>query len=323
MRPRQGKAVFLRVDFFARYDIIFIMMKKILRRTVVSIAAFALIAPSVTFGAFGISPPFLNADHLVKGATYAQTIYLVQDQPNDDLQIRADLKIPDSIRSWITIDQGFNFVIPKGTRQFPVVVEIKVPADAPLGAYSGNLSFVSVPRETGQVTIALSVQVAINMTVGTGIYKKFTISQVKALDIEEGWNPRVYVKVRNDGNVSESLDGATFELYDKFDSVRLAYIQKSGDFPEIPPFSAQEYTIEFPTDFHIGLGQYWGSVTLYQNEKVISNEKSIFTVLKAGSISGVSARVLRHLKDNGVYYGLGALALALVLTLWMKRRRAA
>ena len=298
-------------------------MKKILRCAVMLVAAFALIAPSATFGAFGISPPFLNADHLVKGATYAQTIYLVQDHPDDDLQIRADLKIPESVRSWISVDKGFTFVIPKGVRQFPVVVEIKVPANAPLGVYAGNMTFVSVPRETGQVTIALSVQVAINMTVGTGIYRKFTISQVKALDIEEGWNPRVYLKVRNDGNVAESLDGATFELYDKFDSVRLAYIQKSDNFPEIPPFSAQEYTIEFPTDFHVGLGQYWGAITLYQNGKVISNEKSIFTVLKAGSIAGTGVRIINHLKNNGVYYGLGVLALALVSTLWMKRRKAA
>lgn len=284
-------------------------------------AVLALVAPNLTFGAFGISPPFLNADHLVKGATYDQTIYLVQDQPSDDLQIRADLKISDSVRPWVSIDKGFNFVIPKGTRQFPIVVEIKVPSNAPLGVYSGSMSFVSVPRETGQVTIALSVQVAINLTVGDGIYRDFSISQIKALDIEEGWNPRVYVKVRNRGNVSESLDGATFELYDKFNSVRLAYIQKSDDFPEIPPFSDQEYTLEFPTDFHLGIGQYWGAVALYQNQKIISTEKSIFSVLKAGSIGGVSALIVNNLKNNWGYYGLGVVACALAVIIWKKRRK--
>src|SRR3989344_3360725 len=70
--------------------------------------------------AFGISPPFLNADHLVPGAAYEQVIYLVQDHPDVDIPIKATLTVPESIKSWITIDKGFDFVIPQGTRQFPV-----------------------------------------------------------------------------------------------------------------------------------------------------------------------------------------------------------
>ena len=42
-----------------------------------------------TKAAFGISPPFINADHLVKGSKYVQTIYLVQDNPAEDLGIVA------------------------------------------------------------------------------------------------------------------------------------------------------------------------------------------------------------------------------------------
>src|SRR3989344_7405231 len=75
---------------------------------------------------FGISPPFIHATHLVKGAKYTQVVYLVQDQPNEDVYIKADLKIPDSIRSWISIDKGFEFTIPKGTRQFPVEISVHV-----------------------------------------------------------------------------------------------------------------------------------------------------------------------------------------------------
>ena len=51
----------------------------------VVISVFALI-PSAD-ATFGISPPFLNADHLVAGAKYVQTIYLVQNESDSDLRI--------------------------------------------------------------------------------------------------------------------------------------------------------------------------------------------------------------------------------------------
>lgn len=299
-------------------------MDRILPRLALFFSSFlllSLISPAITEAAFGISPPFLNADHLVKGASYVQTLYLVQDQPSEDLKIHADLKIADSIRSWISIDKGFDFVIPKGVRQFPVNVTVAVPKDASLGAYNGTLSFVGAPAQAGQVTIALGVQAAINLTVGEGVFRKISVPLIKILDIEEGWNPRVYVKFENDGNVPESLDGATFELYDQFNSVRLAYVQKSSDFSETPPFSIKEYTLDFPTDFHVGIGQYWGTVTLYQNQKVVATEKAVFNVLKAGSLSSPGALIVQNIKNNFGYYLGGAAILAFILFFYKKRQK--
>lgn len=272
-------------------------------------------------GAFGISPPFLNADHLVKGARYSQTIYLVQDQPNEDLRIKAELEIQERVRSWVSIDKGFDFVIPKGVRQFPVQVGIQVPKDAGLGAYSGNLTFTSAPSEAGQVTIALGAQVAINLTVGTDIYRKISVPVVKLLDIEEGWDPRVYVKFHNDGNVPEAFTGATYELFDQFNSVRLAFAQKAEDFPETLPFQVKEYSVEFPIDFHLGVGQYWGSVQFFQGDKVVATQKTVFNVLKRGALRGPTAQVLTSLKENWIYYGLGGLVVVFASIFIVKRTR--
>ena len=122
-------------------------MRKRLFWSLLAGAAIVGLMPSLTQAAFGISPPFLNADHLVKGAKYIQTIYLVQDQPNEDLNINAKLDLKEPARSWVTVDKGFNFVIPKGVRQFPVQVAINVPKDAGLGVYSGNLTFTGAPSQ--------------------------------------------------------------------------------------------------------------------------------------------------------------------------------
>jgi hypothetical protein len=278
--------------------------------------------PAVSLAAFGVSPPFVNTDHLTRGAKYTQTIYLVQDQPNEDLRIKADLQIDARARSWISLDKGFEFVIPKGMRQFPVEFVVQVPKETALGAYSGTLVFTGAPSQVGQVTIALGAQVAVNLTVGEGVYRKFTVPVIKFLDIEEGWNPKVYVKFNNEGNVPERFTGATFELLDQYGAARLAYAQEAKELPETPPFTVQEYFVEFPIDFHLGIGQYWGVVNFYQNGQVVASQKTIFNVLKRGSLSSSLDQFFRTLSESWWQYALGVLIVVILFSAaWQTRRR--
>lgn len=284
-------------------------------------AVFFFGAPAITNAAFGISPPFLNADHLVPGVTYQQTIYLVQDQPNQDLGIHAELSLPDAIKSWVTIDKGIDFVIPQGTRQFPVVISIKVPQGAGLGKYAGTLTFTTKPASAGQVTIALGANVTINLTVGSGIYESYKVLNITLPAVEEGWNPRATIRFENDGNIPESIDGATFDLYDQFDAVRLAYMTQNSGFPQVAPFTTNEFTVEFPTDFHLGVGDYWGNVTLYKNNQVVGSARTIFHVLPAGSLSP-AGKFWTFLRNTWIYWVIGVLVVFILLGwLWKARGR--
>jgi hypothetical protein len=284
-----------------------------MRRNLFRISALALavfIFPSTSYGAFGISPPFVHATHLVPGATYKQTIWLVQSNVDEDMRIQANLDVPERIRSWISLDKGFEFTIPKDTRQFPVELQINVPTDAALAVYNGTVSFTGAPSSAGQVTIALGAQVSISMIVGDDIYRKISVPVVKILDIEEGWDPKAYVKLVNDGNVPEQFTGATFELLDQYGAVRLAFAQKNRGFEEVAPFSSKEFTVDFPVGFHLGIGEYWGKVDFYQDENLIASQKTVFNVLKAGSLSGAFQRVLQFFTQQWPI-GVGAIAIAL------------
>ena len=284
-------------------------------------AAFVvLVAPSVSYAAFGISPPFLNADHLVPGATYSQTIYLVQDQPVDDLPIVANLELPDAVKNWISIDRGMSFIIPKGTRQFPVVVTVKTPQGTALAKYSGNLTFSTQPNTGGQVAISLGANLAINLTVGNDIFEKYSVPLITISDIEEGWSPRVFVKFQNDGNIPESFDAATFDLYDHFDAVRLAYVSKQDGFTETPPFVTNEYFVEFPIDFHLGVGDYWGVVNFYKHQQFVASQKTVFHVLPTGTLSGTMGIITKFFKDNSL--ALGGAASILIAGIYFGIRRA-
>src|SRR6185312_12056775 len=118
--------------------------------------------------------------------------------------IVANLTMDEPARSWVSIDKGFNFVIPQGTRQFPVTITINVPQGVNLGAYTGNITFTTQPSSAGQVTIALGAQVALNLTVGTGTFEKYSVPLIQFPDIQEGQSPIVAVKFQNDGNVPEA-----------------------------------------------------------------------------------------------------------------------
>ncbi|MEY4731653.1 MAG: putative transrane protein [Candidatus Parcubacteria bacterium] len=284
-------------------------------------AVFVCVAPHHAVAAFGISPPFMHPTNLIPGSHYSQTIYLVQDKPDTDLGMRAILNVPDSIRPWFHIIPGERFSIPKGVRQFPVEIVADIPKDTGLGAYNGKLSFQTAPTSGGQVSIALGAEVDIALTVGNDIVRKIVVPIIRPLDIEEGWDPSVYIKVDNEGNVAERFNGAIFELYDQFGAGRLAYVQKQDGFPEIPAFSTQEFTLEFPTNFYIGVGQYWASITLLRDGKVEASAKTVFNVLKKGSIHTVTERFIRDLKKQWPYYAGGAAVLVVVSALFLIRRK--
>lgn len=286
----------------------------ILAAAILFLALFPLHA---SYAAFGISPPFLNAAHLLPGATYVQTVYLVQDQPDQNLNIKANLTMGDPGASWVSVDKGWNFVIPQGTRQFPVNITISVPKDASLGVYSGNMTFTTAPASAGQVTIALGAQVAINLTVGTGTFEKYSVPLITFADIKEGESPLVNVKFQNDGNVPEAFDGATYELFDQYDTVRLAYIQKSSDFPSTPAFTINDYGVEFPLDFYLGVGAYWGVVTFYKNGQVVASQKTVFNVLRATW----QDKVWRFVAQEWVYLLIALLAVIAVVAYFVGRKR--
>lgn len=290
-----------------------------------SFVLIALIA--VPFGsaraAFGISPPWVNADHLVKGSKYSQTIYLVQDVVPEDIKVNAQISIDESIRPWITLDNGTEFIIPKGTKQFPVVVSVNAPQNASLGSYHGTISFTQSPASAGQVTIAIGAQAALNVVVGTGIFEKMSIPLIKFLDIEEGWNPRVYVRFSNEGNIPERFDSATYELFDQYGVVRLAYAQKTDGFNEVKPFTTDEFTVEFPIDFHLGIGQYWGNVSFYKDGKVIGSQRTVFNVLEKGSLGVPFTSALEFVKKQWPFITLGLLLIIGLSFVSLRKRRGA
>ena len=253
------------------------------RQAVLFLFVLSLLSPQFV-GAFGVSPPAISADKLLKGSQYEATIFLVRAEADYDLPIQATLRLPDEVKSWVTLDVGFNFVIPAGVSQFPVKFLINVPQDAELNIYSGSVVFNTLPpteRGSGgqQVVITVAAGVNLNITVGEGVIKDFRIERVDILDVKEGDPMAILVIMENTGNVPVAAERATIDVLDKFGNVRLGFGQ-TEDVPEVPPFKTKEFVVEFPLDLKLGLGEYWAEAKVYKSGAVAGEVKTVFNVLE-------------------------------------------
>ena len=111
--------------------------------------------------AFGVSPPSISKT-FEDGNAYAPTIYLIRDDASTDLNISTRFDVPEQIRSWFSVDRGINFVMPKGSRQFPIQITANVPFKTPPGKYSGALKIFALSASSSEI---LSLSVPMDLTI--------------------------------------------------------------------------------------------------------------------------------------------------------------
>ena len=254
-----------------------------------------LFIPHMTFAGFGVSPPKIIEDHLVRGSHLERTVYLVQGNPEADLQMEIVVDSAD-IKNWVSFENGNIFTIPKNTQQFPLKVMIDVPDKVELGIYKAFVRFNTVPQKGGGgngsgVAVTVGGRISVELTVGEGIVKSYKIPSISILSVPAGKNAKVSLTVENTGNVPAGPSAASFELFNNFGNIRLAY----GEFHSFEPvkaFSSKNIIIEFPIDIRLAEGEYWGHVKIYNdNNQAIKELKAGFSVTKGGFINNLVAGV--------------------------------
>jgi len=240
----------------------------------------ACVLPHSAQAGFGVSPGMVSEQNLVPGARLERTIYLVQADNGQPLEATAvvDDGSQKELKDWISFIPGSSFTIPGGVQQFPLKIVITVPNDAELGKYAGSVTINTVPPKSGeQITIALAARVNLDLSIGDNVISDFSVRSIKILDVVEAQNPKVVFDITNTGNVSVAPDGASFELLNKYGDIRLGYAD--GDFTEkVPSFSDKKVMVDFPVDFRLSEGEYWGYVKVYKQGKVVAEMKTIFNV---------------------------------------------
>ncbi|HEY4515186.1 MAG TPA: hypothetical protein VJJ22_03465 [Candidatus Paceibacterota bacterium] len=287
---------------------------------IVIVIALFLVYSRPALAGFGVSPSRILEDRLVKGSVLERAIYLIQGTPDRDL--KANISVDDTdIKSWISTTPSGDIVIPKGTQQYPLMIKITVPKDAPKGLYKAYVRITGAPAEKQEgeegssgVNIALGARVELDLTVGDGIHYEYAIRNIDMKNINEAQFPQVDVDIENKGNVPAGPAEASFELYNKYGDIRLAYVQ-GIKLEKIPAFKTQSSRIEFPISVGLSIGEYWGMIRLYNDDGSLVREfKDVFNVTEATFYDKYG----RYLT-----YGFFGLILLFIVIFFLRRRRRA
>ncbi|OGF25025.1 hypothetical protein A2331_00550 [Candidatus Falkowbacteria bacterium RIFOXYB2_FULL_34_18] len=246
---------------------------------------------------FGISPPYLKTDKpIFPGANYEQTITLLRSSAEDELTAKITVNAPE-IESWIAIDKGYSFDLPKGQLRVPMMVRVNVPDSAEIGDYKGYINVKIVPKvQSGGsgVSIALGARIDIDLRITDKAFLDFNVRRVSIPDFEQLGTPwkwpifswffyrtKVEMKIENTGNIKVAPSKVHIDVYDLTEK-ELLESYDDNSIEKVEPFKTETVVASFPTK--LKPGQYWGKIKIYKDKDIIYKDKIAFTVMTHGEL---------------------------------------
>jgi hypothetical protein len=242
---------------------------------------------------FGISPPYVRNDKLTQGSHYEQKITLVRGDPVEDLKAEISVDIPGA-GDWISIDKGMEFILPKGEKQVPMIVNVDVPKRAEYKNYKGFIRVVTSsfePLEEGKVTIALGARIDVDLTVAEIKIFDFDVLSINTpSDLEEGWKfwkiklpgeVKVLMKITNTGNIEAAPTRVHLDVYD-ISCKDLLESSDSISLEKIKSFETKEIFARFKTELETGA--YCGEIKIFKEDEAVKEQKVFFNIVARGTL---------------------------------------
>jgi hypothetical protein len=243
---------------------------------------------------FGVTPPYVTNVSLTRNSVYEQTIFLVRSDPTTDLKATISVDVP-GVDSWFTINEGNEFLLPKGEQKVPMTVRVTVPEDADYKQYKGNVRVKTGAAddkvESGAVSISLGAQIDVDITVIDKKIKDFKIRKIGISDLNEGhkvgWlyfpgKIRFEMLLENTGNVPIAPSDVVFRIYERTGNVLLEETHKKGKITAVDPFSTETVFAELPT--RLPSGSYIARFEIKNDEEVKLSGEVNLNVLKYGTL---------------------------------------
>jgi hypothetical protein len=242
------------ISFFLYHEDKFFMKRGLILSTFFLTGIFSF-AP-VALAGFGITPPYVHNNTLRPGSEYTQEIIIVRSDPVEDLDTELTLNLP-GIEQWFSVDRGIKFVLPKGESQVKMHVTIRVPDDAKLGAYNGNIRIRTTSQNapTTGVSLALGAQIDVHIKVVEEIFN-FEVRRVELYEAEEGrkqwWldfpgKVNFAMHIENTGNIPAAPPQVHLEIYDTAGVKLLESSDHTNKIEQILPFATKKVYANFPT----------------------------------------------------------------------------
>lgn len=255
---------------------------------------------------FGITPPYLKNDSLARGSTFAETIYIVREDPVEDLDAKITTNVPGA-DNWISVDRGNDFILSQGQQQVPIKLQVKIPANAGYGTYAGNIRIVVSPKggpQAGTVGITLGAQIDVGLKVTDVRIFDFAIHGIKVYPAEEGYQIlwlhfpgkiSFDMSLENKGNIPAAPTKVVFDIYSAGDQTKvLETTQNINSIKKVSPYGYQTVTAELPT--LLPAGSYTAAYRIFKNNDVVQQGMIDLAIMPKGSVPGYKGYGIEGLK---------------------------
>jgi len=246
------------------------------------------------YAGFGVTPPYVSNVSLTRNSVYEQTIYLVRSDPTTDLKATVSIDVP-GVNEWFVINEGNEFVLPRGEQKVPMTVKVTVPDDADFKQYSGNIRIKTGATDDkvqgGAVSISLGAQIDVDITVIDKKIKDFKVRKIGVSDLNEGhkvgWlyypgKITFEMLIENIGNVPIAPSDVVFRIYDKSGNVLLEEAHKKGKIEQVEPFATESVIAELPTK--LPSGSYLARFEIMNGDDVKLSGEVNLSVLPYGTL---------------------------------------
>jgi hypothetical protein len=302
-------------------------------RRIVLFAIFCVFfgSASPVFAGFGITPPYVRNDKLTQGSSFTQEIILVRGDPVEDLKAELTVSVP-GIEDWITIDRGTEFLLPKGEKQVPMKVTIRVPQNAPYERHQGTIRIRTLsPDPASGVSIALGAQIDVDILVVDEI-RDFDVKRVQISETEE---PRRFwwleypgkitftMGIENTGNAPTAPSRVELDIFDKRGNVVLEKTFNTNKVEEVLPFETRDVVAYLPTRLPPSAYLVKYSIYHYEDQVKRSGELTL-SVLPQGTLNGYSGYGIEGLSFRDkltIIIPVGVLLALLLITVVVVRIR--
>ena len=287
---------------------------------------------NTAFAGFGITPPYVHNDTLRPGSEYTQEIIIVRSDPVEDLNAELALNLP-AIESWFSFDRGLKFILPKGESQVKIHVTVRVPDNAQLGGYNGNIRIRTSSLEgpsTG-VSLALGAQIDVQIKVVDKIFD-FVVRRVELFEAEEGHQKwwlnfpgkiKFVMYIENIGNVPAVPFRVSMDIYDVSGQQLLEHVDSTNAIDSVLPFDTKKITAYLPTWLPPGGYRVKYSVEKDETRNAQKGELSL-SILPLGTITGYEQYGFEGLKLNQqltVIVPIGVVILLLLFGIFFKLKK--
>lgn len=286
---------------------------------------------NTAFAGFGITPPYVRNDTLRPGSEYTQEIIIVRSDPVEDLSAELTMNLP-GIESWFSTDRGSKFILPKGESQFKLHVTVRVPDEAKLGAYNGNIRIRTSSLDGPQtgVSLALGAQIDVNLKVVNEVFA-FNVRRVELFEAEEGYQKwwlnfpgkmKFAIYLENVGNVPAAPYKINFQIYDVTGSQLLETTSNTNKMETVLPFDTKKVSASLPTWLPPGAYQVKYDIRKTETESAATGQLSL-SILPHGTITGYETYGFEGLKlaDQLSVLMPAAILLLFVIVLFLRRKK--